>query len=671
MILSVVMRILLFFNTRKSIVRLFYICIVVFLMGVFWVQTVFAVPLPPSTQAVYTEEQLQEVVSPSVVRIIQHIEGSAQIPSFIIDIENRLISIDETKEPVSFDDINENIIGTGFIISPDGHILTNAHFVSDFTSKLAIITPYVKESVQEAESTTSVSIEEDVDFSLKILDFVIENSTFEFSKEIIVVDSQKQINKEEVDEDAIFNIEEIGFSADVLSVNDNFYKGDDNLAVIKIKGKNFPAIFITDEKISLVDDNFYAFNTPSIDGFKNINDLQDDGIYDFELKKSSILRDKIDVNVLHTSLGLDSQASGGPSFNAKGEIVGILVFDVEGTDSTDSQVQMLIIPNDKIRMMLDGIGVASEDGVYTRHIKKGFEYINSNLCDEASNEFEIAISSKSSFVKSDLDTSFLIDCYENLRISENSETKSISGILSMLQGKSTSMSLLDWVIIVLIILLVVILLTSFIVVLGKVRNKKDEPYKPVKEERSEEVQKARRFPLARMLPKQPRENPARFVGSDVLLSSDKTSSSLQSQNNTSTEKNILDMKNGNEKVNVSQNLKITGTQENKNTLNKNLISSLGPLQAIPAEDKDKLAELWPNKYNPNETDNPNIGQKTPEEKVFEKILNVNPMLLKYIQETRVLGFSDEEIKTELVRVEWKEEDIINAFEKIKSKKNED
>jgi len=651
-----------FCNTRKLASR-FFLVFLAFFLSFCLVQTAFAVneeaavseeivPLEQSSQDIYTERQLQDIVSPSVVRIIQHVEGKALIPSFIIDVENHKISVDKTKKAASLSGISENIVGTGFIISPNGHILTNAHFISDATVKLAIVTPYIEKAVIEAENLTNENIEDDEAFSLEIIDFAIRNSTFELSKEIIVVTPQEKTDDDT--ESTFSDVSEIGLLANVLYVNDNFYKGDSNLAVIKIEGKDFPSISVTDEKINPEVDNFYTFNSPNSYNFKNLNDLKNRDNYGLEIKKSSVVVDEVDVNILHTNLKLNGQSSGSPSFNFNGEAVGILAFE-GGKSEIDESVQMLIIPNSTIKKILNKIGIANEDGTYSIYAKKGFKYINSGSCEEASGEFDLALSSQSIFTKNNNLDSYLTECREEKMLLEKTQTKDVSGMLNTIQVKSTSLDLLDWIIIVLLVLLGVSFLIILIVVLGKIKKKKKEQfYKTSIGGRSEEVQKARRVPLSGELLQQVKEVPIRPVGSDVVLSSDKVISFAKDQDDSLVQKIRLEIKNSDEQ----QNAITTGEKRYENVSGKEGNSSLLPesLHMLPEEDQKELSELWPSKYSKTSIS----MEKEPEIKT-----NLNPELVKYIHEARNFGLNDEKIKQELITAGWGQEDIENAFMETK------
>jgi len=663
MILSIAMMASSFFNTRKFISRVFLVFLALFL-NFCLVQTTFAVtenvatttkdivPLEQSSQNIYTEKQLQDIVSPSVVRIIQRVEGTAQVPSFVIDIKNRKISVDKTKKSTSIDNISESIIGTGFIVSPNGYILTNAHFVSDLTAQLAIVTPYIEKAVIEAESLANENIEDDKAFSLEILDFVIKNSTFDLNKEIIVVNPQK--GTDDKTSKIFSDISEVGLLANIFYVNNNFYKEGDNLAVIKIEGKDFPSIFITKEDINLTDSNFYTFNAPGVYNFKNINDFKNGSIYNLELKKSPIVIDENNSS-LHTSIKFNSQSSGSPFFNLKGEVVGSLAFEGKKSGSSDSS-QMLIIPNKTVSAILDKIGIANGEGTYALHAKKGFEYINSGRCEEARSEFGLATSSQSIFTKNTNLDSYLTVCYEAKNLSETSGTKDASGILNTIQVKLTSLDLLDWIIMVLVILLGVSFLIILSVIFGKIKkSKKEQTYESPQGSRSEEVQRARRVPLSGEFLPQTKEVPIRPVGSDVVLSGDKIVFPAKNQDDFLVQKIRLEVKNSDEKIDEPQNVKIAETQSYESHLRNETTPSLPEsLRMIPKEDQEELAELWPNKFSP--------------AKILVEVevkLNVNPELVKYIHETREFGFNDEKIKQELTKAGWGQEDIENAFAGIK------
>ena len=620
-----------FYFIIKSLVARVFLLLAVFVFGACGAYAISdiadnTIPSDQSVQILYTEEQLQDLVSPSVVRIVQVVKGTAQIAPFIIDVENRTISLDGTKEPIEIDNINENIIGTGFIVSTYGYIVTNAHLVSDTTSRLAIITPYVETAIQKAKEVSGENIDGDISFDPEIFDFVINNSTFELEKEIVIIDPELQID--EAADDLSFEMSQTGMLASILYVNNDFHRGGDNLAVIKIEAKNLPAVLISNENKIAVGDKFYTFEMPSVHDFKDMSNFSNSGSYDFELKSSSVVMNKTDTNMLYTDLKLDQQASGGPSFNALGDIVGILSFKMKEGGSGDRQIHASIITNDIVKSILDKAGVVSNTGLYAECFKKGIKYINSGLCDEASNEFDAALSFGSPFVKNVNVDPYLIECYKEAELSRKPQA-GISGFLSMVQNKSASLDLLDWTIVVLLALLALTLLIAIVIAINKLRKKENvAEYKPIERSRNEMVLNARRIPLSKVLPKMSKE-PVRSVGSDVV---------------------------------ISQNKKIQNrkTFSDSDVTNDQVFSSLEFFRAASDEDQKRLAKLWPNKYNNKLHESETVLLK----KAAEIRTTVDKKLMDYIQSTRALGFEDKDIQQELGSAGWNKEDIKAAFDEM-------
>jgi hypothetical protein len=132
----------------------------------------FAQGAQAQTTADLAREEVAALAKPSVVRIVQHVEGQATIPALKIDLKNLSVTVDPTR-PAQVVPVDEYLSGSGFIVAPNGYILTNSHVVSLQSVKLQIVSDVVLPAV--FESSMSLSEEE----SKKL--FGSEEAAFEFS----------------------------------------------------------------------------------------------------------------------------------------------------------------------------------------------------------------------------------------------------------------------------------------------------------------------------------------------------------------------------------------------------------------------------------------------------------------------------------------------------------
>lgn len=236
--------------------------------------------------------------------------------------------------------------GSGFVISPDGYILTNGHVVNTPEDQLAWsaltaaypliiedLTYYVYLGMYGFEPTQA-----EMDYLLPevMAQFGSEQAlisdlyTSYKSGEIKLDDIQRKVY---IQQGAFVSGKKIpveqGLQADVKAVDfDGFSKEGEvigkDIAILKVTGENMPTVKIGDSSLMQVGDEVIVIGYPGVATFQ---DFLNEESHLEPTVTSGIVSAKKNLTdgseVIQTDAALTYGNSGGPAFNAAGEVIGI------------------------------------------------------------------------------------------------------------------------------------------------------------------------------------------------------------------------------------------------------------------------------------------------------------------------------------------------------------
>jgi len=342
-----------------------------------------------------TQKEVADLAKPSVVKIIQKVKGDATIPLIEVNFTDLSVKTKPDVPPEKIQ-IDEYLTGTGVIVSPDGYIMTNSHVISYQTIKNLIASDYIYQAIDDGYARLSEaeikkinengSREEMGNFAEKIADYILSQSNFNLEKTITVLNpsSRKETLEELANE---------GFTASVVSVNDNFFKDSRDAALIKIDQKNLPAIKLGTSTDVSTGKKVYIFGYPST------AEIDEKDLLEPTFTQGAISATKESINkdfkIFQTDAKISKGSSGGPLLDDQGRVIGLVTFITSDLTKQDGDSFAFAIPIDTAKDIIASGKISGElptyqEGDYSSYFKTGLEFLKGNQCKKALTEFDAA-----------------------------------------------------------------------------------------------------------------------------------------------------------------------------------------------------------------------------------------------------------------------------------------
>lgn len=278
-------------------------------------------------------------------------------------------------------------VGTGFIVTPDGYLITNAHVVETNEEELYLSFAMSTLENYAIEGTNS---------------FVADMRTLGYN-----------MSQEEVDGmlNAFYNLISYNIEINNLQTSYNCFLGNvtpgsdvsakgvaldlrkagesipgKDIAILKMDKTNLPTVVLGDDSKLRTGDKVYAMGYPAaatLDGALNVAQaIQEPTL------TSGIISARKEMaggwNVLQTDAAIHGGNSGGPLFNENGEVVGINTF-IMRDDVTGSQVAGMnfAIPISIAKQFLNEINITPAESKFTTQFKQAYSLFQEQKYNES------------------------------------------------------------------------------------------------------------------------------------------------------------------------------------------------------------------------------------------------------------------------------------------------
>jgi len=270
-------------------------------------------------------------------------------------------------------DLDITMVGSGFIITPDGYVITNAHVVDendDETKK-----SFAEQAFQEILERDAADVEKTMGRKLTEEEgkALVDANSWYFSQTLEVGDIKKEFSVVFGISGAKGKIVPMVIPARIVAQG-NPIPGKD-VAILKMNEKHtYPTIRIGDDKDMNVGDQVYVLGYPAVATFHPL--ISEESISEASLTRGLVSAKKNMKDgweVLQIDAAITHGNSGGPVMNDKGEVIGLATFgSMDQQRKQEVQGMNFIVPativdefldKAKIKPEMSDISLAYEDAM--------------------------------------------------------------------------------------------------------------------------------------------------------------------------------------------------------------------------------------------------------------------------------------------------------------------
>lgn len=289
-------------------------------------------------------------------------------------------------------ELDATMIGSGFIITPDGYVVTNCHVVDENDEEtkenfaMQAFEEIIEEDLRSFEESTNHTLTEEEGTAFR------EANAWYFSQTLEVGEINKVFNVTMGVTGEGGKIVPLTLQAKLVTKGEPIPGKD--VAILKLPGKKeYPTTKIGDDKRMRVGEQVYALGYPGVATFHPL--ISEESIAEATLTRGIVSARKTMLGgwqVIQTDVAITHGNSGGPVFNDRGEVIGLATFgsadeergqEVQGMNFiVPTTVVQEFIKEAKIKPAMSKISLLFEEGLvlfdkkyYKRALGK-FERVN-------------------------------------------------------------------------------------------------------------------------------------------------------------------------------------------------------------------------------------------------------------------------------------------------------